>query len=73
MSNYLHSTEPTQHHFVGVFDDISVLQFPFQMGFVVVTVLVGVLEQVDTQVYMSRRNPDLTETRAPFGTARKSV
>jgi hypothetical protein len=53
--------------FVGVFDDISVLQFPFQMGFVVVTVLVGVLEQVDTQVYMSRRNPDLTETRAPFG------
>lgn len=53
--------------FVGLFDDITIVQFPATLPVTAIAVLVGVREQVDLQFFISRWNADMTETATTFG------
>jgi len=53
--------------FLGVWDDISVPQFPAPMAITVVVSLAGVREQVDLQMYIAQELPNLAENITAFG------
>ena len=65
--NFTQSLIDGKVSFVGLLDDISVLQFPVLLPVTAIAVLAGVREQVDLQFYISQMNADMTETTSTFG------